>query len=118
MSLTCQQTVIVLFFMENVNIRDPLSNIVINLENTLNLKSLFIQFTFLLGIPYLYFRMSLKIKDAIYGNKLNLIYSHECISEGIHIPEPKVYEDHPNEWFEEIKESDKAVLDSGELGTP
>ena len=62
--------------------------------------------------------MSLKIKDALYGNKLNLIYSHECISEGIHIPEPKIFEDHPNEWFGEIKESDKAVLDSGELATP
>lgn len=47
-----------------------------------------------------------------------MIYSHECISEGIHIPEPKIYEEHPNEWFGEIKETEKAVLDSGELATP
>lgn len=37
--------------------------------------------------------MNLKIKDAVLGNKVNLIYSHECISEGLHIPEPKIREE-------------------------
>lgn len=37
--------------------------------------------------------MNLKIKDAVLGNKVNLIYSHECISEGLHIPEPKIKEE-------------------------
>ncbi|CAD8149960.1 unnamed protein product [Paramecium pentaurelia] len=78
----------------------------------------YIKFEIPVHSVYIPIGMSLKIKDALYGNKLNLIYSHECISEGIHIPEPKIYEDHPNEWFGEIKESEKAVLDSGVLNTP
>ncbi|CAK66662.1 unnamed protein product (macronuclear) [Paramecium tetraurelia] len=78
----------------------------------------YIKFDIPVHSVYIPIGMSLKIKDALQGNKLNLIYSHECISEGIHIPEPKIYEDHPNEWFGEIKESEKAVLDAGELATP
>lgn len=62
--------------------------------------------------------MSLKIKDAVLGNKVNLIYSHECISEGLHIPEPKIREEIKNTWFEDIKESEKTPLDSGDLSTP
>lgn len=57
--------------------------------------------------------------DAVEGNKVNMLLSHDCLPFGLHLPEPQLQptNDAPS-WLGEIKDSDKATEDLGELATP
>ncbi|CAD8113255.1 unnamed protein product [Paramecium sonneborni] len=61
-----------------------------------------------------------QMTDAQEGNKVNMLLSHECIPSGLHLPEPQLQEveNTANNWFSELKDSDKAILDEGDLSTP
>ncbi|CAD8194839.1 unnamed protein product [Paramecium octaurelia] len=63
---------------------------------------------------------SFQMTDALEGNQINMLLSNDCIPSGLHLPEPELQEvqDTGSSWFSELKDSEKAVLDEGDLSTP
>ncbi|CAD8190882.1 unnamed protein product [Paramecium pentaurelia] len=61
-----------------------------------------------------------QMTDAIEGNKINMLMSQNCILSGLHLPEPQLQEvqETGSSWFSELKDSEKAILDEGDLSTP
>ncbi|CAD8169639.1 unnamed protein product [Paramecium pentaurelia] len=49
-----------------------------------------------------------------------MLMSNDCIPSGLHLPEPQLQEvqETGSSWFSELKDSEKAILDSGDLSTP
>ncbi|CAD8199895.1 unnamed protein product [Paramecium octaurelia] len=63
---------------------------------------------------------SFQMTDVQEGNKINMLMSNDCIPSGLHLPEPQLQEvqDTGSNWFSELKDSEKAILDEGDLSTP
>ncbi|CAD8074224.1 unnamed protein product [Paramecium sonneborni] len=49
----------------------------------------------------------------------SMLMNQDCIPSGLHLPEPQLQEvqEPGNNWFSELKDSEKTILDGGDLST-